>query len=50
MIKKTYHSPTVKKVRLNVSASVLANCRTSTSGDRLEYPYSCKAPESLCQN
>jgi len=48
MIKKTYHSPIVKKVRLNISASVLGNCRTSTSGDRLEFPNSCKAAGSLC--
>ena len=48
MIKKTYQSPSIKKVRLNISASVLGICRTSTGGDRLEYPDSCKLPESLC--
>jgi len=48
MNKKTYQSPAVKKVRLNISASVLGTCRTSTSGDRLEFSLNCKAPGSLC--
>ena len=47
MNKKTYQSPAVKKVRLNISASVLGTCRTSTSGDR-DFTLNCKAPGSLC--
>lgn len=48
MNKKTYQSPAVKKVRLNISASVLGTCRTSTSGDRQDFIVNCKVPACPC--
>ncbi len=48
MNKKTYQSPAVKKVRLNISASVLGTCRTSTNGDRLDFIVNCKVPGCPC--
>lgn len=48
MNKKLYRSPVVKRVKLDVSASVLGICRTSTSGGK-EFMMDCKAgPTTGC--
>lgn len=47
MNKKTYQSPTIKKVQLEVTTSVLAACRTSTSYNRVGVA-NCKLWLNFC--
>jgi hypothetical protein len=49
MNKKTYQSPAVKKVRLNVRASVLGTCRTSVTLDMQGFQ-TCKLPLGECSD